>query len=64
MNSHLKKKNPDAADITEQDPYWLKGRGDDFYRSKDYLSEYRNYGKHFVKIYYLSKSTVMNATLN
>ena len=28
----------DARDISERDPMWLKGKGDDFYRAKDFQS--------------------------
>merc|ERR1711865_1011272 len=28
----------DARDISERDPMWLKGKGDDFYRSRDFQS--------------------------
>lgn len=31
------------GDITERDPTWLKGKGDDFYRSQDYLSAINAY---------------------
>mmetsp|Transcript_15850 Transcript_15850/g.34203 ORF Transcript_15850/g.34203 Transcript_15850/m.34203 type:complete len:478 (-) Transcript_15850:519-1952(-) len=36
---HLKgkaKKRLDAVDISERDPYWLKGKGDDFFRNENY----------------------------
>jgi hypothetical protein len=28
--------HPDARDIAERDPFWLKGKGDDFFKAKDY----------------------------
>ena len=31
------------GDMTETDPTWLKGKGDDFYRSQDYLSAINAY---------------------
>ena len=33
----------DARDISERDPMWLKGKGDDFYRSKDFHSAVNAY---------------------
>jgi len=32
-----------VGDVTESDPTWLKGKGDDFYRSKDYMSAINAY---------------------
>eukprot|EP00750_Incisomonas_marina_P018518 INCI2991.1.p1 GENE.INCI2991.1~~INCI2991.1.p1 ORF type:complete len:749 (-),score=195.21 INCI2991.1:1721-3868(-) len=28
--------HPDARDIAERDPFWLKGKGDDFFKARDY----------------------------
>lgn len=36
-------KGADARDISERDPMWLKGKGDDFYRSKDFHSAVNAY---------------------
>ena len=33
-----KRKPGDSRDISERDPFWLKGKGDDFFRAKDYKS--------------------------
>ena len=33
-----KDQSSDARDISERDPMWLKGKGDDFYRSRDFQS--------------------------
>merc|ERR1719181_1681399 len=46
--SHLRK-NPqlkpqlDSLDIEDSDPTWLKGKGDDFYRSRDYRAAVNAY---------------------
>merc|ERR1719230_1545172 len=46
--SHLRK-NPmlkpqlDAMDIEDSDPTWLKGKGDDFYRVRDYRAAVNAY---------------------
>ena len=36
-------KPSDARDISERDPMWLKGKGDDFYRSRDFQSAVNAY---------------------
>ena len=33
----------DTRDISERDPMWLKGKGDDFYRAKDFASAVNAY---------------------
>ena len=35
--------HPDARDIAERDPFWLKGKGDDFFKCKDYLGAINAY---------------------
>ena len=39
--------NKDALDISETDPVWLKGKGDDFFRSGDYRSAINAYSSAF-----------------
>ena len=39
--------NKDALDISESDPTWLKGKGDDFYRSGDFRSAINAYSSAF-----------------
>ena len=36
--AYLRKRNPDARNIAEYHPMWLKGKGDDFYRRGDFQS--------------------------
>lgn len=38
LDKRRKKLNPDARDISERDPVWLKGKADDFYRAGDFRS--------------------------
>merc|ERR1719197_247018 len=47
--SHLKShpyfgKRAEQLDVTESDPMWLKGKGDDFYRGGDFRSAINAYG--------------------
>jgi len=39
--------NKDALDISETDPVWLKGKGDDFFRSGDFRSAINAYSSAF-----------------
>ena len=38
-----KRKPGDTRDISERDPFWIKGKGDDFFRAKDYKSAINAY---------------------
>eukprot|EP00944_MAST-04C_sp_MAST-4C-sp1_P013889 g13889.t1 len=38
-----KRKPGDTRDISERDPFWIKGKGDDFFRAKDFKSAINAY---------------------
>ena len=38
-----KRKPGDTRDISERDPFWIKGKGDDFFRAKDFNSAINAY---------------------
>ena len=42
LNKRMQKKL-EGVDISERDPFWLKGKGDDFFKGKDYLSAVNAY---------------------
>lgn len=42
LNQRMQKKL-EGVDISERDPFWLKGKGDDFFTAKDYSSAINAY---------------------
>jgi dyslexia susceptibility 1 candidate gene 1 protein len=51
--------NKEALDVSESDPVWLKGKGDDFFRSGDFLSAINAYSSA-----YEASSTMLPALSN
>ncbi|TYZ60786.1 hypothetical protein PybrP1_006419, partial [[Pythium] brassicae (nom. inval.)] len=47
LNKHKGLHGAGAYDISESDPMWLKAKGDDFYRSKDYCGAVNAYSEAF-----------------
>ncbi|KAF1334315.1 hypothetical protein FI667_g2172, partial [Globisporangium splendens] len=45
LNKHQRLRHAGSYDISESDPMWLKAKGDDFYRSKDYQSAVNAYNE-------------------
>uniref|UniRef100_K3WUT5 CS domain-containing protein n=1 Tax=Globisporangium ultimum (strain ATCC 200006 / CBS 805.95 / DAOM BR144) TaxID=431595 RepID=K3WUT5_GLOUD len=45
LNKHQGLRHAGSYDISESDPMWLKAKGDDFYRSKDYQSAVNAYSE-------------------
>ncbi|GAB9465922.1 hypothetical protein Gpo141_00003308 [Globisporangium polare] len=45
LNKHKGLRGSGAYDISESDPMWLKAKGDDFYRSRDYQSALNAYSE-------------------
>ena len=43
--AYLRQRNPDARNIAEYHPMWLKGKGDDFYRRGDFESAISAYSR-------------------
>ncbi|GMI48543.1 hypothetical protein TrCOL_g2427 [Triparma columacea] len=54
--------NKDALDISETDPVWLKGKGDDFFRSGDFRSAINAYSSAFES--HDKKSEISKAALS